>query len=49
MTLIQVFNIAANALVLTLPLAGGLALYHDLKLRNQGDDLAARVEALAAH
>jgi len=49
MTLIQIFNIAANALVLTLPLAGGLALYHDLKLRNQGDDLAARVEALAAH
>lgn len=49
MTLIQVFNIAANALVMTLPLAGGLALYHDLKLRNQGDDLAARVEALAAH
>ncbi len=49
MTLIQIFNILANALVLTLPLAGGLALYHDLKLRNQGDDLAARVEALAAH
>jgi hypothetical protein len=49
LTLIQIFDILANSLVLTLPLAGGLALYHDLKLRHEGGDLAARVEALAAH
>jgi hypothetical protein len=47
--IIQLFNIVAGALVMALPLAAGLALYHDLKLRSEGDDLAARMEALAAH
>lgn len=46
--ILPVLNIVASALFLGLPLAGGLALYHDLKLRSEGDDLAARIAALAA-
>jgi hypothetical protein len=46
---VQILNIPAGSLVMALPLAGGLALYHDLKLRSEGSDLAARVESLGAH
>jgi hypothetical protein len=46
---VQILYVLADSLVMVLPLAGGLALYHDLKLRSEGSDLAARMEALAAH
>jgi hypothetical protein len=47
--IVQIVNILTSSLVMALPVAGGLALYHDLRLRSDGSDLAARMETLAAH
>jgi hypothetical protein len=45
--LIQVISLLGNALISPLYAAVLVAIYHDLKLRKEGSDLAGRVNALA--
>ena len=44
---IQIVSTAANVFVLPMIPAVLLSIYHDLKLRREGGDLAARVGALS--